>query len=266
MTDEFIENYRDKLWRREADLIVENVSQAEAFVENVGFAYALTDMRWTCPSLYVAVCGRRDVRIPKNVQKDPETSQAWVLKDEILQRGKVYYGKMSTTRATFLAPRLLSAACSIWGIDKSEEKEKLSKNAQAILKVLRQEWEMASSDLREAAGIEDRTQLTKAIDELQACFKCIPINVVYVPKFTYIWGLLEGRFEHELLEPIQRQQAIKTLAKAFLTTLGQATEKEFTRILGVSLEDSKIAYKELLKEDYITKVDANNYRLTNFRS
>lgn len=261
MADEIIENYRDKLWCREPDLAVENVSQAENLIESTGFAYTLTDMRWLCPSLYVAVCGRRDVRIPKNVQKDPEASHSWVLKDEILKRGKVYYGKMSTSRATFLAPRLLSSACTIWGIPKSQEKEKLSQNAFTVLEILRKEWEMASSDLREAAKITDRTQLTKAIDELQACFKVIPINVLYIPKFTYIWGVIEGRFEQELLEPIEHKQALKEMAKTFLTTVGEATERDFTRVLGISREDAKIAYRILIEEGYIKQINASTYRL-----
>ena len=47
---------------------------AERFIEQVGFAACLTDSRRPGPSLYVAVCGRRDAVMPRNVQKDPEAS------------------------------------------------------------------------------------------------------------------------------------------------------------------------------------------------
>ena len=43
----------------------------------------------------MAVCGRRDAVMPRNVQKDPEASLTWVLKDEIVGRGKVYYAKLA---------------------------------------------------------------------------------------------------------------------------------------------------------------------------
>ena len=58
--------------------------EAERFIEQVGFAACLTDCRRPGPSLYVAVCGRRDAVMPRNVQKDPEASLTWVLKDEII--------------------------------------------------------------------------------------------------------------------------------------------------------------------------------------
>ena len=67
-----IEEHRDRLWRREAISQVETVFAAERFIEDVGFAACLTDCRKPGPSLYVAVCGRRDAVMPRNVQKDPE--------------------------------------------------------------------------------------------------------------------------------------------------------------------------------------------------
>jgi hypothetical protein len=58
-----IEEFRDGRWRREATQQVETAREAERFVERVGFAACLTDSRRPGPSLYVAVCGRRDAVI-----------------------------------------------------------------------------------------------------------------------------------------------------------------------------------------------------------
>ena len=66
------DDHRDAHWRREATRSVESVFEAERFIEQVGFAACLTDSRRPGPSLYVAVCGRRDAVMPRNVQKDPE--------------------------------------------------------------------------------------------------------------------------------------------------------------------------------------------------
>ena len=90
-----IEEYRDERWRREATRQVETAVEAERFVEQSGFAACLTDSRRPGPSLYVAVCGRRDAVLPRNVQKDSESSLTWVLKDELVKRGKVYYTRSS---------------------------------------------------------------------------------------------------------------------------------------------------------------------------
>ena len=97
----------------------------------------------------MAVCGRRDAVLPRNVQKDSETSLTWVLKDELVRRGKVYYAKLARGKTMFLAPRMIPHFHAIWGMRRAEEQQRLSKNAQAILKVLRREWEISTGDLRD---------------------------------------------------------------------------------------------------------------------
>ena len=73
---------------------------------------------------------------------------------------------------------------------------------------------MATSDLREEAGI-DAPYLTKAIDDLQRSMKVVPSEVLYQPKFTYIWTLAEARFPKELSKKVSREEAIKKLAANF---------------------------------------------------
>jgi hypothetical protein len=65
-----IEEHRDRHWRREETRQIETAFDAERFIEHVGFATCLTDSRKPGPSLYVAVCGRRDAILPRHVQKD----------------------------------------------------------------------------------------------------------------------------------------------------------------------------------------------------
>src|SRR6476469_9227420 len=89
------EEHRDIHCQREGTRQVETAFDAERFIERVGFSACLTDALRPGPSLYVAVCGRRDAIMPRNVQKDPEASQTWLLKDEILRRGHVYYAKLA---------------------------------------------------------------------------------------------------------------------------------------------------------------------------
>src|SRR4026209_26261 len=102
-----IEDYRDARWRREATQQVDTATAAERFIGEVGFAACMTDVRRPGPSLYVAVCGRRDAVMPRNVQRDPEASLAWVLKDQIVGRGKIYYAKLARNKTMFLAPRMI---------------------------------------------------------------------------------------------------------------------------------------------------------------
>src|SRR5678810_192606 len=152
MIPEDIEVHRDRMSRRDPENRVEDVYTAERFIEEVGFCEALADSRRPGPSLYIAVCGRRDAHMPRNVQKDPESRLTWTIKDEIVRRGRVYYGKLRGSRATFISRKLLPHFNAISGLSRKEEARALSVPAQRILKVLRKEWEMATGDLRDECG------------------------------------------------------------------------------------------------------------------
>ncbi|MBX7172441.1 MAG: hypothetical protein K1X72_15850 [Pyrinomonadaceae bacterium] len=261
---EEIEQYRDRRWRREETLKIEKAAQVEEMVEDLGFCLTLTDSRTPLPSVYVAVCGRRDAHTPQNVQKDYESSLAWVLKDEVMQRGKVYYSKLIKGRAMFVAPRLIPYFNALYGIPKYQEKDVLSLEAQKILQVLRKEWEMATSDLRVDAKIEDRKKLTKAIEELQKLMKVVPSEVLYQPKFTYIWTLSEGRFPKELAKKVVREDAVRELARCFLLMQGMTGRGELAKTLSISRKEAGKANHQLVDEGFAERLETGVYRLTKF--
>jgi hypothetical protein len=261
-----VELYRDVLWRREPERRVDNVHDAERFVEEVGFCAALTDSRRPGPSLYTAVCGRRDTHAPRNVQKDPEMNLAWHLKDDLLRRGKVYYAKLARGRATLMAPRLIPYFNCLWGLRKKDQPAKLSTDARAVLKVLRREWETGTADLREAAGLADRKTVTAALDELQRVMLVVPGDVVYEPWFTYIWTLAEGRFPEQLRAKVSREQALIELGRAYLTMAGLTAPGELARFLGVGRKEAGAANHFLVEEGFADRLDTGVYRLADLRS
>ncbi len=260
-----IEKYRDKKWRREEILKIEKAEQVENLVEDLGFCLALTDSRTALPSVYIAVCGRRDVHAPKNVQKDPETSAAWVLKDEVMQRGKVYYSKLVKGRAMFVAPRLIPYFNAIHGVSKSLEEVTLTLDAQTILKTLQEEWESSTSDLKEETNIYDRKRLTKGLEELQRAMKVIPYDVLYKPKFTYLWTLAESRFMSELAEKINPEDAIKELAKVFLEMCGMTLKGDLARAIGVKGKQAGYANHQLVDEGFAERLEEGVYKLKDLK-
>ena len=137
----------------------------------------------------------------------------------------------------------------------------LSQPAQNILKVLRQEWEMATRDLRSASGVKERSAFTKAIDELQRVFKVIPGEIVYVPKFTYIWTLTESRFQDELAAVVSREEALKEIARVYLAGAGMTLRGELARVTGLSNPDAGIGNWALVDEGFATRVAPGVYRL-----
>ena len=257
-----IEEHRDTWWRRDATVQVTTVAEAERFIEQVGFTACLTDSRQPGPSLYVAVCGRRDTVLPRNVQKDPETSLTWNLKDQLLRRGKVYYAKLARGKTMFLAPRMIPYFHAIWGMRRSEEARRLGAPARAILKVLRKEWEIASSDLRAESGVKDRVAFNRAIDELQAAMIVVPSEAVYLPKFTYLWTLAVGRFPDGLRARVDQKTALREIARSFLAGAGMTVRGELARVTGLSRPDAGRGNRALVDEGFATMRATGVYSLS----
>ena len=256
-----IEDYRDAHWCREGTRQIETALDAERFIEQIGFSACLADSRRPGPSLYVAVCGRRDAVMPRNVQKDVEASLTWELKDELIRRGKVYYAKLARGKATFLAPRMIPYFHAVWGVRRSEEKRRLTRNAQAVLRVLRREWEMSSADLRNESGVKDRKRFTQAVDELQAAMIVVPSEVFYQPTFTYIWTLGVGRFPEPLLRRVGRETALREIARVFLAGAGMTIPGEMARVTGLSRPEAGRGNRALVAEGYATMPAPGVYQL-----
>ncbi|MCI0659667.1 MAG: hypothetical protein L0220_01200 [Acidobacteria bacterium] len=256
-----VEEFRDQHWHREGTLRIETAQEAERFIERVGFTACLTDSRKPGPSLYVAVCGRRDAVMPHNVQKDPESSHTWRLKDEIVGRGKIFYAKMARGKTLFIAPRMLPFFNTIWGITRSEQKKRLSSESLAILKALRKEWEMGTADLRATSGVKDRRSFIRALDELQAAMIVIPGEVIYMPKFTYIWTLAEGRFPEEMARKADRRTALREIARSFLNCAGMTAQGELARVTGLSRPDAGLGNRALVEEGFAISPEPGSYHL-----
>ena len=256
-----IEDVRDHLWRREGARQVTSALAAEQFVEQVGFAASLTDARRPGPSLYVAVCGRRDAVMPRNVQTDHEASLTWQLKDEIVRRGRVYYAKLARGRTMFLAPRMIPYFHAVWGIRRKDEAARLSPPARAILRVLRREWEMGTRDLRADSRVADRAAFTRAMDELQAAMLVVPSEVYYQPKFTYIWTLAAGRFPEALRRRVRRDVAVREIARCFLTGAGLTIPGELARVTALSRPEAGLGNRALVAEGYAIMHAPGHYQL-----
>jgi len=199
--------------------------------------------------------------LPRNVQKDPEASLTWVLKDELIGRGKVYYAKLARGKAMFLAPRMVSYFQAIWGLRRAEEKTRLSKDAQALLRVLRREWESSTADLRADSGVKERVAFTRALDELQAAMLVLPSAVYYQPKFTYIYTLGVGRFPDQLRRRVSRDSALREIARCFLSSAGMTIPGELARVTGLSRVEAGRGHRALVAEGFAIMDAPGFYRL-----
>ena len=258
---EEIEIYRDHTWRRDPERRIEHAYAAETFVKEIGFCTVLTDSRRPGPSLYSAVCGRRETHMPRNVQKDPESRLTWTIKDDLMRRGRCFYGKLLKGHATLINQELIPFFCALWGVPRKMEPAVLTTDAQKVMKVLRREWEMGSRDLREASGIEDRKRFDKAITQLQRSMKVIPVDVLYEPSFTYIWSLAEGRFPDEMRKSVPKEVALTEIARAYLRGAGMTLRGELARVTGLTSPDAGLGNWALVDEGYADRLAPGIYRL-----
>jgi hypothetical protein len=150
---------------------------------------------------------------------------------------------------------------AMWGLRRSEEPARLSKPANAVLRVLRREWEMATADLRTESGVTDRKMFSGAMDELQAAMIVVPSEVIYQPKFTYIWTLGLGRFPDDLRRRIKRTDAVREIARCFLAGAGMTIPGELARVTGLSRPEAGLGNRALVAEGYARMPAHGTYHL-----
>ena len=80
----------------------------------------------------------------------------------------------------------------------------------------------------------------------------VPSEVVYVPKFTYIWTLAVGRFPDALTRRVSRDTALREIARCFLAGAGMTFPGELARVTGLSRPDAGRGNRALVAEGYAT--------------
>jgi hypothetical protein len=130
-----------------------------------------------------------------------------------------------------------------------------------VLAVLRREWEMSTADLRQEAGVTERTAFTRALDELQAAMLVVPSEAVYLPKFTYLWTLGVGRFADGLRRRVSRETAVREMARCFLSGAGMTVPGELARVTGLPRWEAGRGNQALVKDGYATMPAPGTYRL-----
>ena len=130
----------------------------------------------------------------------------------------------------FVAPRMIPYFNAIWGCSKRQEKDVLSRKCQKVLKVLRKEWEMATvRPSCSEAGSKKRRTSQKRSTSCNGRMKVVPQEVLYVPKFTYIWTLAEARFPEEIADKMKPRRSGAGTRPSFLEMCGMTLLGDLSR-------------------------------------
>jgi hypothetical protein len=125
---------------------------------------------------------------------------------------------------------------------------------------------MATADLREECGFTDKKDLTRAIDELQRKMKVVPQEVVYIPKFTYIWTLAEARFPEEMKVKMSRDDAVRELARCYLRMCGMTLLGDLSRTFGFYRWESGRANHQLVDQKFAQRLATGVYQLNDYKA
>ncbi len=120
---------------------------------------------------------------------------------------------------------------------------------------------MSTADLREESGVKDRKAFTRGVDELQAAMLVVPSEVFYQPKFTYIWTLGVGRFPEALLRRVNRETALREIARCFLAGAGMTIPGEMARVTGLPRPDAGRGNRALVAEGVASMLAPGTYQL-----
>jgi hypothetical protein len=197
MTWEDVERYRDRTFRRRASLRVRGSRSALAFIGEVGFCTAFTPHPHL-PSLWAAVCGERQPRMPRHTHSDPSLGLTWALKDELPDARRVFYGKLLTGKPSFVSLEYLPYFYRVMGpMGAQAGLAGPGTVEQCLLDWLSSHPPQTTFQLRRHAdyrGVLSKARFEKAMARLQGLLYVVKTRTVYEPKFTYVWGLFEKAY------------------------------------------------------------------------
>ena len=243
LTPDLIARLRDERYHRTPDRRLANEDEAIAFVDDVGFAFLFGDKSIEIPTLWGAVCGAR--RPVPHHHQDDDLGRTWHWKDTLPSRGAIYYGKLLRNKPTLVSLALLPAFYALspnYGsvddyLDQYQAGE-LSVEAKNVYEVLLNEGAMATSRLRQLAGLSgggaNARRFERAIAELQSELKIVKVGISDANRwgYAYVYDLFLRRFPEipETARQISTDRAMDVLLLRYLHNVVVQTEAAIQRL------------------------------------
>ncbi len=242
---ERIEALRDVRYHRTAALRVSTEEAARAFVDEVGYCFLFGDRGVEMPTLWAAICGSRRP-VPEH-HDDPDLGRTWHWKDTLPARGEIYYGKLLRGKPTLvslaLLPYFYALSPNYGDIDdyvEQYEEGRLSAEAKSIYEALLSEGAMATSRLRQVAGLAGggahARRFESALTELQTQLKIVKVGISDANRwgYAYVYDLFLRRFPEvpETARRISTDRAMDMLLWRYLRNVIAQTEEGVRRLFG----------------------------------
>lgn len=253
---DLLQNHRAQTFRTAPGLRLHSVDEAVAYVNQRGFIYFWPIKNILLPSLWVAAAGDRPVA---DAHDDPG-HMTWGWKDDLLGQRRWYYAKVLRKRATMISLALAPyfyALTENYGSPEEDyltiyEQGRLTLEAKLVYEALLDHGPLDTVSLRKAARMtsrESEARFNKAISDLQADFKILPIGVTDSGAWHYAFAYaITALYYPELPEQargISERQACDTLAQHYLRSVGAARASDLVKLFGWRLPTAEASLARL---------------------
>jgi hypothetical protein len=252
-----LEQYRQFTYRLSPELRLRDADQALEFVNQRGFVFFWPIKGYELPSLWVATAGDR--LVPNNHNDPGHVTWGW--KDTSLGKRRWFYAKVLRKKSTMISLETLPyfyALSENYGSPEEDhlilyEQGRMSAEARAIYEALLDEGPLDSVSLRKAtrlASQENASRFERALTELQADFKIMPVGVAQAGAWRYAFVYeIVARHHPEILGQAQivgEQVAYQHLLELYFTSVGIATPEEISRLFGWPPKQTRTSLEKLV--------------------
>ncbi len=241
--EELIHAYRAQTFHWLPGQRLKERQDAVAFVKERGFVFFWPITGFLLPSLWVATAGDR----PVADEHDDPGHVTWGWKDALLGSREWYYAKVLRKKGTMisheLTPYFYALSENYGAYDEDYltlyEQGRLTLEAKLVYEALLDQGPLDTVELRKATHMSSpssETRFNRAISDLQADFKILPVGVTSSGAWHYAFAYeIVARHYPELPDQaheIREDQARAKLLEIYLHSVGAAPLNQATRLFG----------------------------------
>ena len=264
-----LQAYRARTFGTQPGRCITTRDEAVAFVNERGFVYFWPIRAVLLPSLWVAVAGDR----PVADEHDDPGHVTWGWKDSLLGSRAWYYGKVLRKKSTMIAMQAVPyfyALSENYGSPEEDyltlyEQGRLTIESKAVFEALLAEGPLDTIALRRASRMTSKdsdSRFNKALADLQADFKIIPVRVAQAGAWNYAFVYdLVHRVYPDLPEQarfIGELDARQKLAELYLSSVGAAQLRDLTKLFGWRPAEAEGVVEHLLRAGSARRGEVEN--------
>lgn len=261
---ESLDDYRALTYRMKPGQRVRSFDEAVEFVNQRGFVFfwPIKDIEY--PSLWTAVAGDRPVA---DAHDDPG-HVTWGWKDSSLGSRRWYYAKVLRKKATMISLSEVPyfyALSENYGAPEEDyltlyEQGRMTQEAKSVYEVLIDQGPLDTVALRKSARLsskESESRFNKALTDLQADFKILPVAVTQAGAWRYAFAYdLVTRHYPEIIDQtrfITDQQACQHLAERYFRSVGAAQVRDLSKFFRWSASTAESTVDQLVQAGTVAR-------------